>query len=105
MPRPTALAAFVAVLLAAAVQGCGAQRPASGHPSPSSSARTLVWSDEFTGPSDARLDAARWVTETGGHGWGNHELEYYTDRSRNASLDGDGNLVIQALRERFEGGG
>ena len=45
------------------------------------------------------------MAETGGHGWGNNELEYYTDRGRNASLDGDGNLAIQALREHFEGGG
>ena len=67
--------------------------------------RTLVWSDEFNGPSGVRVDASRWVSETGGHGWGNHELQYYTDRALNASLDGRGNLVIQALRERFESGG
>lgn len=85
--------------------GCAAPRPASGPPSPPSSARTLVWSDEFTGPSGALVDATWWVSESGGDGWGNHELEYYTDRGRNASLDGDGHLVIQALRERYEGGG
>ena len=87
-------------------QGCGAPRPLGGPPSPPpASGRTLVWSDEFSGPSGALVDATRWVAETGGHGWGNNELEYYTDRGRNASLDGDGNLAIQALRERFEGGG
>jgi hypothetical protein len=72
---------------------------------PSAPPRTLVWSDEFNGPSGARVDASRWVSETGGHGWGNHELQYYTERAANASLDGRGNLVIQALRERFESGG
>src|SRR5207247_1664533 len=81
------------------------RRTAVPPPPPSAPARTLVWSDEFTGPSGALVDATRWVAEIGGHGWGNNELEFYTDRGRNASLDGDGNLVIQALREHFEGGG
>jgi beta-glucanase (GH16 family) len=36
----------------------------------------LVWSDEFSGPS-AVPDAATWRFETGGGGWGNHELETY----------------------------
>ena len=39
----------------------------------------------------------------GGGGWGNQELETYTDRARNASLDGEGVLAIQALRESFTG--
>jgi beta-glucanase (GH16 family) len=63
----------------------------------------LVWSDEFDGPAGTRVDASRWVTETGGHGWGNQELQYYTDRARNAQLSGEGTLVITALRETFTG--
>ena len=58
---------------------------------------TLAWSDEFNGTS---LDPAAWTFETGGGGWGNNELEYYTDRSENASLQ-DGKLVIHALKESF----
>ncbi|PYQ07245.1 MAG: hypothetical protein DMF82_04265 [Acidobacteria bacterium] len=107
--RLTPRAAVAALVLASAAMvgpGCGAARPtAVPPPPPSAPARTLVWSDEFTGPSGALVDATRWVAEIGGHGWGNNELEFYTDRGRNASLDGDGNLVIQALREHFEGGG
>jgi len=36
----------------------------------------LVWSDEFeyTGLPDPK----KWTAETGGHGWGNNELEFYT---------------------------
>jgi beta-glucanase (GH16 family) len=49
------------------------------------------------------VDATKWVAETGGHGWGNQELEYYTDRARNAHLSGDGALVIEAWRETFTG--
>jgi amino acid transporter/beta-glucanase (GH16 family) len=101
-----AAAMLVAGLGAVLGAGCGVARPANGPPAPPSPAgRTLVWSDEFTGPSGALVDTSRWVAETGGHGWGNNELEYYTDRGRNASLDGDGNLAIQAVREHFEGGG
>ena len=74
--------------------------PASASPG---SRWTLVWSDEFDGAAGARVDPARWVTETGGHGWGNNELEYYTDRAENASLSGDGHLVIRALREHYQG--
>jgi amino acid transporter/beta-glucanase (GH16 family) len=97
---------MVAILVVASAllgPGCGVSRPASGPPSPpspSTGSRTLVWSDEFDGPSGALVDAGRWVSETGGHGWGNNELQFYTDRGRNAFLDGDGFLVIQADRER-----
>jgi beta-glucanase (GH16 family) len=60
---------------------------------------TLVWSDEFNGTT---LDRQKWVFETGGHGFGNHELEYYTDRSINAWVV-DGRLVIEARKEPFRG--
>jgi beta-glucanase (GH16 family) len=56
----------------------------------------LTWSDEFDGPAGARVDEAKWVTETGGHGWGNQERQYYTDLPANAALDGNGHLVITA---------
>lgn len=49
---------------------------------------TLVWSDEFNGSS---LDQSNWNYNIGGHGWGNHEQEYYTDK--NATVE-NGNLVI-----------
>ena len=48
------------------------------------------------------MDTTKWVMETGGNGWGNDELEYYTSRTKNASLH-DGNLVIQVLDEKFAG--
>lgn len=59
----------------------------------------LTWSDEFDGP---RIDASKWAFATGGGGWGNHELESYTDRDENAYID-HGMLVIKAARERFRG--
>jgi beta-glucanase (GH16 family) len=62
---------------------------------------TLAWSDEFNGPAGSAVDGAKWVFETGNgsNGWGNHELEYYTGTTKNAAMDGAGNLVITAYRE------
>ena len=54
----------------------------------------LRWSDEFDGPAGSPPDRRIWQPETGGHGWGNAELQYYTDSTANAALDGTGNLAI-----------
>jgi beta-glucanase (GH16 family) len=59
----------------------------------------LTWSDEFTAPT---IDSTKWVMETGGNGWGNHELEYYTARPQNAKQE-NGNLVITAVQEKYTG--
>ena len=62
----------------------------------------LVWSDEFNGPEGAQADPSKWVMETGGGGWGNDELEYYTNRPQNSFMH-DGNLVIKVLAEKYTG--
>ncbi len=54
---------------------------------------SLVWSDEFT---DASLNTANWNYETGKTGWGNNELENYTNSVANVHLD-SGYLHISAL--------
>jgi hypothetical protein len=65
----------------------------------------LVWADDFDGPAGSPPDPARWGHETGGSGFGNDELEYYTDSTSNAALDGNGDLVITARRENPAGYG
>lgn len=55
----------------------------------------LVWGDEFN--VDGAPDAARWNFETGGGGWGNNELQTYTD-SRNNSYVSNGTLKIHARK-------
>lgn len=62
----------------------------------------LVWSDEFDQPDGSAPDPAKWGYDTGGNGWGNKELEYYTARTNNARIE-DGKLVIEARQENFEG--
>lgn len=59
----------------------------------------LVWSDEFNGSAGSAVDSTKWSFDIGGAGWGNNELEYYTNSTRNASMDGAGNLVITAIKE------
>jgi len=60
----------------------------------------LVWSDEFNG---ALIDTNSWKFETGNHhGWGNHELEYYTGRPENAYVS-NGLLHIVARKESTNG--
>jgi beta-glucanase (GH16 family) len=62
----------------------------------------LVWSDEFNQPDGSAPDPAKWGYDTGGNGWGNQELEYYTSRTNNARIE-DGKLVIEARQENFDG--
>src|SRR5216684_3142847 len=86
-------------LIAGLAITCGSQTA----PAPAKSTGwTLVWSDEFNGPNGSSVDRTKWVVETGGQGWGNQELEYYLDRSENASVR-DGNLAITALAEKYTG--
>lgn len=63
---------------------------------------TLVWQDEFNGPNGSSPDPHKWTYDLGGNGWGNRELESYTDRPENARIE-NGNLVIIARKENFEG--
>ena len=58
-----------------------------------------VWSDEFS--TDGLPDAAKWGYDIGGNGWGNNELQYYTD-GLNATITG-GILKITARKESFSG--
>jgi beta-glucanase (GH16 family) len=74
----------------------------SAKPRPAAAAATsaqqwkLTWSDEFSGAAGSPPDPSKWTHDTGGTGWGNNELEYYTDSTANAALDGQGDLVVTA---------
>ncbi|MCW5579957.1 MAG: glycoside hydrolase family 16 protein [Luteimonas sp.] len=58
------------------------------------------WQDEFdyTGKPDPR----KWGYDTGGHGWGNNELQTYT-RSEDNAFVRDGALHIVARRQQRKG--
>ena len=58
-----------------------------------------TWSDDFDGAAGQLPDATKWTFDigTGDGGWGNQELQIYTNHPENISLDGEGNLVITAM--------
>lgn len=59
----------------------------------------LAFSDDFNGKRNAPVDTAKWTAETGGEGWGNKELQYYTNSAENAFHDGKGSLVIKVFKK------
>lgn len=59
-----------------------------------------AWADEFD--YTGRPDTTKWGYDIGGHGWGNNELQYYTDSIANASV-ANGILTITARKEAKEG--
>lgn len=64
--------------------------------------KKLVWSEEFN--YTGTPDPSKWVydTGTGDNGWGNNEVEYYTDRPENIIV-GNGVLKIKAIRDKHNG--
>lgn len=65
----------------------------------------LVWADEFD--YQGLPDSTKWSYDVGNGcpeicGWGNNELQYYTEhRTKNARVE-SGHLVIEAHKEDFE---
>ena len=61
----------------------------------------LTWSDEFNGSS---IDTNHWTFDAGNgnNGWGNNELQFYTDRPQNVYIS-NGLLHIVAQRESYHG--
>src|SRR4051794_3540763 len=88
------------VAIGAAVIGTALlQPPATAQPQSAAASTATIWEDDFDGPSGQAPDPAKWRYDIGGNGWGNNELEYYTNSTRNSALDGQGNLVITARQE------
>ena len=92
---------IIAMGLSVALAGCGGG-PATSAAANKPAAWTLVWSDEFNGANGSLPDPSKWTYDIGGDGWGNNELEYYTNRAVNASIK-DGSLVITELTETYTG--
>ena len=99
LPRFSALSTTT-VLACCLGCGCSADRLPipTAPPPPSPAGWTLVWSDEFSSPDGSAPDPSKWTYDTGGKGWGNTELECYTNRLQNAQIN-RGNLVITAQQE------
>lgn len=59
----------------------------------------LVWSDEFD--YKGLPDQRKWDYKVGGHGWGNNELQYYTSGALTNARVEQGNLIIEAHKEKI----
>jgi len=60
----------------------------------------LIWSDEFD--YTGFPDPSKWNIETGGNGWGNNELQYYTNSQNNVLVDNE--ILTITAREESVGG-
>lgn len=78
---------------------CGSSNPVT----PPDDEYQLVWSDEFD--ADGLPDARKWRYDVGGHGWGNNELQYYTERDLDNARVENGRLIIEARKEDFQNRG
>jgi beta-glucanase (GH16 family) len=87
-----------ALASAMALTGCSAPPPV-GNAEPGGP--RVVFADDFDGPAGAR-PSPQWRFQTGGGGWGNNEMQTYTDSPENVSLDGAGHLAISARGESLD---
>ncbi len=62
---------------------------------------TLIWQDEFTSMAKVSPDSKKWDYNLGGDGWGNEELQYYTNSINNAFVE-NGTLNIRVNKEPCE---
>jgi beta-glucanase (GH16 family) len=60
--------------------------------------QATTFDDEFNGPAGSPVDSSKWRLETGDNP-SNRERQFYTNRTQNASMDGQGHLVITARKE------
>jgi beta-glucanase (GH16 family) len=115
------LHAILAVLLAVGAAGCRVKLPPPEdlrEPAPPEGVTTMtteespepaaepvqgewvmIWNDEFDAPN---IDETKWNHVVAGGGFGNNELQYYTDQPDNSFIQ-DGCLVIQALNRAYKG--
>ncbi|MGZ4010395.1 MAG: glycoside hydrolase family 16 protein, partial [Flavisolibacter sp.] len=88
--------AFSLLVALSVIAGCSGPKQL-----PASTGMKLVWNDEFN--YTGLPDKAKWNYDVGGDGWGNNELQYYTsDRLENARVE-NGQLVIEARKEDWQG--
>ncbi|MEU9439831.1 family 16 glycosylhydrolase [Streptomyces sp. NPDC048304] len=93
----------LAVLLSAALACAILINTSDSATNRANAATTMTWSDDFDGAAGSAPSPSKWTLETGGGGNGNHELQYYTNSTDNAALDGNGNLVITARKNTDPG--
>jgi beta-glucanase (GH16 family) len=61
----------------------------------------LIWSEEFEGSS---VNTNDWTFETGSHGWGNNELQNYTDGDNAEVIEGKLIITARKVNDNYEPG-
>ena len=102
---------FIIFILASAFFQCNCSKKSSGGggayvPQPPVDKNwtfetTPMWQDEFN--TDGLPDGSKWGYDVGGGGWGNGELQYYTNATLNNAKVENGKLVITAIKEPMSG--
>ncbi|MBK3573304.1 family 16 glycosylhydrolase [Streptomyces sp. MBT65] len=98
MASPRVLRRCLFAALSAALVASAAIGPARAASTSDAQADAVTFSDTFDGAAGSAVNSSRWTQETGDN-VNNHEREYYTSGTNNASLDGQGHLVITAKKE------
>ena len=98
MASPRMLRRCLFAALSAALVASAAIGPARAASSSAAQADAVTFSDTFDGAAGSAVNSSKWTQETGDN-VNNHEREYYTSGTNNASLDGQGHLVITAKKE------
>jgi beta-glucanase (GH16 family) len=93
--RPILLFALLGALQLLLTVGCAERTVQIGVPH-TPPGWTLTFEEDFDGPVGAAPDQLRWLHDVGGVGWGDKQLQYYTDSTENSYLDGSGNMAITA---------
>jgi len=93
--RITGIAAtnLIVLVFVLTISGCVGDRPATYE------GYTLDWQDEFKGKD---IDKSVWQHAVGGGGFGNNELQFYTNKAENSRIE-NGILILEARRERMAG--
>lgn len=91
---------YLILLVAISASSCAFKGPKAEIYDTSATFNELIWADEF---EQKNLDTSRWKVILGDGcpelcGFGNNELQYYTDASKNLRLEA-GKLIIQAFQE------
>jgi beta-glucanase (GH16 family) len=95
------LHAVIAAVVVACAQAQDSPQPRSPTAPAGAEEWRVVWSDEFDNPGPP--DSSKWTYDVGGNGWGNNELQYYSEgRLENARVEG-GVLIVEARRESLMG--
>jgi beta-glucanase (GH16 family) len=83
--------------LAGCVPASTSAPTAAPTPTPDPNSWNLVWSDEFEQPDGSAPDPDKWIHQQGASGWGNAELQNYTNTRDNSYIE-NGMLVIKGDR-------